>query len=68
MGVGQGFSDLLPTGQRLLQSPFKRRLVHTLDLSSMSCLPQESIPGANYMAGSAAGECGAWGQPTRETT
>lgn len=68
-GWARRFSDLLPTGQRLLRSPFKRRLLHALDLSSMSCLPRESTLGANYTAGSAVvGERGAWGQPAGETT
>lgn len=68
-GGGPGGSLMCcPRARGFWKSPFKRCLSYTLDLSSMSCLPRESILGANYTAGSALGERGAWGQPTRETT
>lgn len=51
-----------------LCSPSKRCPFHTLDLSGMSCLPWDLTLSANYMADSVVGECGAWGQPTRQTT
>ena len=67
-GWARRLSDVLPTGQRLLEVTFQKTpLLHSGPLQ-LSCLPRESILGANYTAGSALGERGAWGQPTRETT